>query len=87
MNTPKVGEIWQHYRTKVKYRILLLSQNENDSTCLIVSYQNASDQTMPIWCRPMDEFIAYVDRDGITRFTLVKNEDLVSEAAERGFNS
>lgn len=85
MATPKVGEIWQHYKDKTKrYKIIVLSDFEQTSEPM-VTYQNVEGG--PFWTRYISDFTAYISRDGTTRFSLVKNEDLVSEATKRGFNS
>ncbi len=57
-NTPRIGEIWQHYKTKGEYEIIGLGQlqvkiEELDMKDCVI-YRSLADQKQ--WVRPLEDF-------------------------------
>lgn len=77
MNTPHVGEVWQHYKTKGEYEIVGLGQLQVKVETLdmkeCVIYKALTDGKL--WCRPLEDFIELVqmeEGESVPRFAKVR---------------
>lgn len=80
---PQPGETWRHHKGD-DYRIVLRSVDEA-TLGQLVTYQSVKKPDM-VWTRTLEDFVAPVTTE-VTRFRRISYEELVQEAARRGFNS
>lgn len=81
---PFVGEIYRHYKTGKLYVVTGRSIME-DTMEQLVTYSSI-DRTEIGVTRKVSVFFAFVEGE-VRRYTKVTNEDLVQDAAKKGFNS
>jgi hypothetical protein len=76
MQTPQVGEVWQHYKTKGKYEIVGLGQLQVKEASLdmkeSVIYKAVLDGKL--WVRPLEDFVEEIEFEGnkMPRFSKIR---------------
>lgn len=64
--TPKVGEVYQHYKGDL-YRVKLLALHSNDEEWMVVYEPLYEHPDAPFFTRPLSEWRTRVEWEGATR--------------------
>ena len=74
---PKIGEVYKHFKTGRKVKVLAISQDTENVGSFSIVYENLEDSS--IWHRPYNMFCSEVDKEKYPNATQEYRFELIKE--------